>query len=481
MKSLYESSAYSVFNNFERISQVPRCSNHEEKISEFMYNFGQELGLETVKDEFGNVLITKEATPGYEDHEAVILQSHIDMVCEKTEDSNHDFTCDPIGLIVEDGFIHANNTTLGADDGIGVALAMAILEDKDIQHPKIEAIFTTTEETGMDGALGLSKDLLKGKNLINIDNEEDNMIIVGCAGGVGAVLEHKLDKKDAYAEVTNFQIKVAGLRGGHSGTMIGESRANAIKILNTILLKLKSVLKYSLAEINGGSKHNAIPSSAKAVIAVDNKDLELLDKEFNNIVIEINDKYLKREVDLELTLEKVEGNYTYIDDEVVKEILNSLEMFPHGVNTTDKELEIVRSSNNLAIVKTEGDVFKIQTSIRSSFGDDLEFLKNSVSNIADNFNYSIKFSDGYPMWVPNFDNHLLNVAKNSYKEIRNEEVEVAVIHAGLETGILSQKYPDMNMISMGPNIFDAHTPKEKLSVESTEFSFKLIKRIIKSL
>uniref|UniRef100_UPI0024ADD939 M20/M25/M40 family metallo-hydrolase n=1 Tax=Helcococcus kunzii TaxID=40091 RepID=UPI0024ADD939 len=253
------------------------------------------------------------------------------------------------------------------------------------------------------------------------------------------------------------------------------------KILNTILLKLKSVLKYSLAEINGGSKHNAIPSSAKAVIAVDNKDLELLDKEFNNIVIEINDKYLRREVDLELTLEKVEGNYTYIDDEVAKEILNSLEMFPHGVNTTDKELEIVRSSNNLAIVKTEGDVFKIQTSIRSSFGDDLEFLKNSVSNIADNFNYSIKFSDGYPMWVPNFDNHLLNVAKNSYKEIRNEEVEVAVIHAGLETGILSQKYPDMNMISMGPNIFDAHTPKEKLSVESTEFSFKLIKRIIKSL
>lgn len=481
MKSLYESSAYSVFNNFERISQVPRCSNHEEEISEFMYNFGKELGLETVKDEFGNVLIVKEATKGYEDHDAVILQSHIDMVCEKTEDSNHDFTCDPIELIVEDGFIHANNTTLGADDGIGVALVMAILEDKDIEHPRIEAIFTTTEETGMDGALGLSKDLLKGKNLINIDNEEDNMIIVGCAGGVGAYLERKLEKNTLDGEHTNFQIKVSGLKGGHSGTMIGESRANAIKILNSILLKLKSALKYSLSSIDGGSKHNAIPSSAKAIIAVNNTDLELLNKEFNNIVIEINDKYLKREVDIEIKLDEVQGDFIYIDDEVSKNILNSLEMFPHGVNTTDKELEIVKSSNNLAIVKTEDDVFRIQTSIRSSSADDLEFLKNSVAKIAENFDYEIKFTDGYPMWVPNFDNHLLNISKNSYKEIKNEEVEVAVIHAGLETGILSQKYPDVNMISIGPNIFDAHTPKEKLSVESTEFCFKFIKRIIKSL
>lgn len=481
MKTLFESSAYSVFKNFERISQIPRCSNDEEKISEFMYNFGKELGLETTKDEFGNVLIIKKATQGYECNDAVILQSHLDMVCEKTEDSSHDFTCDPIELKVNDGFLHANNTTLGADDGIGVALVMAILESEDIEHPQIEAIFTTTEETGMDGALGLSENILKGKNLINLDNEEDNMIIVGCAGGVGASLEHKIEKHTYNDKIINFQIKVSGLMGGHSGTMIGESRANAIKIINSILLKLKPSTHYLLSEINGGSKHNAIPSFAKAIIGVKDENLELLEKEFNNIIIEVNDKYLKREVDIEINLDEINGEYSYIDDEDAKEILNSIEMFPHGVNTMDKELDIVRSSNNLAIVSTQEDVFKIHTSIRSTFADDLDFLKNSVSDIADKFNYSIKFSDGYPMWVPNFDNELLDIAKDAYKELRNEDVEVAVIHAGLETGILSEKYPDIHMISMGPNIFDAHTPKEKLSLESTEFCFKYLKRIIKSL
>lgn len=479
MNKLVESSAHSVFKNFERISAVPRCSNNEDRISEFMFNFGKELGLDTTKDEFGNVLIKKPATKGFENKDTVVLQSHIDMVCEKTETSNHDFTCDPIELLVDGDFIHANETTLGADDGIGVALVMAILESNEISHPRIEAIFTTTEETGMDGAIGLSEKMLSGKHLINIDNEEDWMIIVGCAGGIGATLEKKISKK-ILENVSNYNIKVSGLQGGHSGTMIGESRLNAIKILNSLLLRLRSDLNIHLSEINGGTKHNAIPSLASSIIGVDLELEKKLMDIFNAISIEYKEKYLKREFDLEITIEKVDNQYDYIEEESAKNILNVLELFPHGVNTMDKDLDIVRSSNNLAIVRTE-ESFKIHTSIRSSHPGDMKELKNKVKDIASNFEFEINFSDGYPMWEPNFDNHLLETAKESYRQLKKSEAEVAVIHAGLETGILSKKYPNTNMISIGPNILGAHTPKERLSISSTEFCFEYLKHIIKNL
>lgn len=480
METLNSSSAKLVFENFEKISQIPRCSHDEEKISQFIYDFGLNLGYETKRDEFGNVIITKPASEGYEDHDTVVLQSHVDMVCEKTEDSIHDFTCDPIEWVIEGDIITAKDTTLGADDGAGVSLMLAILEDKNLQHPKLECLFTTTEETGMDGAIGLSDDALTGSNLINLDNEEDWIIIVGCAGGIQADLVKDFDRieKD---NLTNFRIKISGLQGGHSGSMIHEARLNAIKVLNSLLLKIKNNINFSLQLFVGGSKHNAIPSSAYAIIGVENQDIESFKELYDNLSQEIKDTNLKRELDLTFNLEEIDTNKFYIDDNISQKILKLVQIFPHGVNTVDKDLDIVKSSNNLAIVRTDENSFKLQTSIRSTDEQDLEYLKNEVNTLAENDEFTISFSDGYPMWKPNFDNKLLNIAKETYKDLRDELPEVQVIHAGLETGIFSQKYPHMNMISMGPTIRGAHTPSESISIKSTEFSYEYLKTLLKNL
>lgn len=481
MEQLKQSTAYAVFKNFEKISQIPRCSNDEEKISEFIYDFGKRLGLDTKRDDTGNVLIVKPASPSFEGHDPVILQAHLDMVCEKTEDSLHNFTCDPIDIVIDGDFIKAKDTTLGADDGAGVALMMAILEDNKLEHPKLECIFTTTEETGMDGALALSDQWLTGKNLINLDNEEDWIVIVGCAGGINAYLDLDLNFVET-RNLNNFQIKVSGLRGGHSGSTIGEVRLNAIKLLDSLLIKLQNELPLKLSKIEGGSKHNAIPSMANAIIGVEAEDVESLKEHFEAISLELKDLYLKRELDLEFTLEEVEKeDDLYIDDEQAKLILRSLSTFPHGVNSYDKELNIVRSSNNLAKVRTTEGSFYIETSIRSSHDQDLEDLKDAVKKQAELYGYKIRFSEGYPMWKPEFETELLDKAVSTYKSIRNEDMEVLVIHAGLETGILSQKYPDVHMIAMGPTITGAHTPNEQWSISSTEFIFEYLKTLLKNL
>lgn len=481
MEALRNSSAYSVFKNFEAISQIPRCSNDEEKIVEYVYQFGKKLGLETSKDEFGNILIIKPATEGYGSHETVVLQAHVDMVCEKTEDSMHNFSCDPINLQIDGDLIHAKDTTLGSDDGIGVALMMAILENNKIEHPRLECLFTTTEETGMDGALGLSDQLLTGKHLINLDNEEDWIVIVGCAGGINSYLTLDFDYQEL-PDLSKFKIKVSGLQGGHSGSMIGESRGNAIKILDSVLLKVKKQINFKLQAIQGGSKHNAIPSLAYADIAVNTEDIENLTRVFTEVSYEIKNQNIKRELDLQITLEPIHTyNDKYIDDVSSAKILKIISTFPHGVNTVDRELDIVKSSNNLAIVQTKKDQFLLQTSIRSSDLTDMDFLKNEVKNQAENNGFGITFSEGYPMWKPNFDNPLLNKAKEVYRQVSGKEIEVLVIHAGLETGILSEKYPEMNMIAIGPTILGAHTPRERLSISSTELVFEYLKTLIKNL
>ncbi|MGY3776296.1 aminoacyl-histidine dipeptidase [Helcococcus sueciensis] len=480
MEELSNSSAKQVFDNFIKISQIPRCSNDEEKISKYVYNFGLNLGYESTRDEYGNVIIIKPASEGYEDHDTVILQSHLDMVCEKTEDSNHDFTCDPIDLYVEGDILKARDTTLGADDGAGVALMLAILEDKSLQHPKLECLFTTTEETGMDGALGLSENVLTGKNLINLDNEEDWIIIVGCAGGVRAEAFKEFERVEK-DNLINFKIKVSGLQGGHSGSMIHEARANAIKLVDSLLLKIKNKVNFSLHTFDGGSKHNAIPSSSFAIIGIDNNDVEEFKNAYEEYSKEIKDSNLKRELDLVFDLEEIDADNLYIAEDASQKILKLVQIFPHGVNTMDKELGIVKSSNNLAIIRTSDNSFNLETSIRSSDSEDLDYLCDEVKKLGENDGFKVSFSEGYPMWKPNFDNELLNIAKDTYKDLRNEDVEVLVIHAGLETGIFSEKYPDINMISMGPTITGAHTPAESISIKSTEFSFEYLKTLLKNL
>lgn len=480
MQELKNSSSYSVFKNFEDINQIPRCSNDEEKISEFMYQFGKKLGFETTKDHVGNVIIIKPATKGYENHDTVTLQSHVDMVCVKDDDSNHDFTCDPIEMIIDGDFIKANKTTLGADDGIGVALTMAILEDDTLEHPQIEALFTTTEETGMDGVIGLSEEALIGKKLINLDNEEDWKVFVGCAGGAGARLTKEFNRIKV-ENTKNYELRLTGLQGGHSGSMIHENRMNANKELASIVNKLKNEFNLYISSIKGGIKQNAIPANAIYELAVDIDEANEFEDKFEKLKYEFVEKGLKREPDLNLSLISTGKELDFFDEDSQAKILRSIQLLPHGVNTMDKELDIVKSSDNVAIIETNKENIEILISIRSSDPDDMKDLSNRISEIAKNNEFEIELRDRYPIWKPKFDSELLDVTKKVYKDLTNDEIEVAVIHAGLETGTLSEKYPDVEMISIGPTTHGAHTPLERVSIKSVEFVFNYLKELLKNL
>lgn len=480
MQELKNSTASLVFKHFETINQIPRCSHDEEKISQFMYDFGKKLGYETIRDDFGNVIIIKPATKGFENSDTVTLQSHLDMVCVKTDDSNHDFSCDPIDMYIDGDFIKSKGTTLGSDDGIGVALTMAILEDKELEHPEIEALFTTTEETGMDGVKGLSDSILKGKKLINLDNEEDWKVFIGCAGGAEARLIKNFDRVEK-SDYINFEIKLYGLQGGHSGSMIHENLLNANKELVAIVKALCTKFDLLLIEVKGGSKQNAIPTNAEYKIGIKKSEKDKFLEEFEKLKTAFLEMKIEIEPSINIEIKELDEEKKYIDKEDTKNILDVIEKLPHGVNSVDNNLKIVKSSNNLAILKTDENELYIHTSIRSSDAKDMDELSEKIVSTGKEFGFEAKFNDRYPMWEPKFDTELLSATKKVYKQLTNEEIEVAVIHAGLETGTLSQKYPNIEMISIGPTTTGAHTPAEQVSITSVEFVFKYLKELLKNL
>lgn len=480
MQELKNSTAALVFKHFESINQIPRCSHDEEKISQFMYNFGKQLGYETTRDEFGNVIIIKPATKGFENSDTVILQSHLDMVCVKTDDSDHDFACDPIDMYIDGDFIKARGTTLGSDDGIGVALTMAILEDKDLEHPEIEALFTTTEETGMDGVKGLSDNILRGKKLINLDNEEDWKVFVGCAGGAEARLIKSFDRFEK-SQYTNFEIKLNGLQGGHSGSMIHENLLNANKELSSIIKDLFTKFDLLLIEVKGGSKQNAIPTNSEYKIGVKNSEKDEFLREFETLKSRLLEIKKRIEPSINIEINELNECRKYIDKEDSKNIIDAIIKLPHGVNSVDDNLNIVKSSNNLAILKTNENEFYIHTSIRSSDSKDMDELSEKIVLTGKEFGFEAKFNDRYPMWEPKFNTKLLEATKKVYRNLTNKDIEVAVIHAGLETGTLSQKYPNIEMISIGPTTTGAHTPSEQVSITSVEFVFKYLIELLKNL
>lgn len=480
MINLFESTASNVFKNFDNISKIPRCSGNEKNISNFIKNFGISLGLETKQDEFLNVLIVKPATKGYENHDSVVLQGHFDMVCEKTVDSFHNFCTDPIKTIVEGDFVRADKTTLGADNGLGISMAMSILEDNTVEHPRLECIFTATEETGMDGAIGLSPKWLTGKKLLNIDTEDDDIIIVGCAGGLTGTV--KLDVvREEVPNLLNYKLNISGLKGGHSGLMIGELHLNGIKLLNEVVMKLSNSNDVHIQKVSGGTKHNAIPTQAEYIVGINPENVEKFIKEFKTIKNEIKETYIKREPDVELEIKEISSDNLYYTKDISKNYLRLIQLFPHGVNKMTENSDLVQSSNSLAIVSEQDDKITILTSLRSYAKLDMEEMVKNINAIVESQNTTVEFGEGYPMWQPDFNSDLLNLVKETYKEMRGEDVKVSTIHAGLETGILSEKYPKMSMISMGPNIRGAHTPEEKFSISSTEFIYELLKNILKKL
>lgn len=455
-----------VFHYFREISDIPHESHNEKAISDYIYNFGKKLGLETKQDDILNVYIRKPATKGYENKPGIILQGHMDMVCEKATSSNHNFATDKIEWVIKDDLIFANDTTLGADDGIAVAMAMAILEDENLVHPELEVIITVAEETTMGGALGLEKGLLKGKYLFNIDSEEEGILTLGSAGGT--LFKTNLELKFENREVELVKLHFDGYFGGHSGMEIGKNRRNMIKTIAEFIKESG----LSIASVDCGNKDNAIPRVGELVI----ENSSSLDE----LIAKFTEKYNGEE---QLTIDKKEIFKGKVLTNSLKDVLvEVLEALPTGVNTQD-ETGII-SSSNLAIVQTTENEILIRDSIRSASISILEEMKNSFAKIAEKFCLNYEFAGGYPSWEKKENSSLQKYANKVYKDLTGKEFENIIIHAGLECGAIYEKYPNLELISFGPDIRGAHTPKENISISSTErvydFTLKLIEEIAKN-
>ncbi len=455
-----------VFHYFRELSDIPRESHNEKAVSDYIYNFGKKLGLETKQDDILNVYIRKPATKGYENKPGIILQGHMDMVCEKATSSKHNFATDKIEWVVKDDLLFANNTTLGADDGIAVAMAMAILEDETLVHPELEVLITVTEETTMAGALGLEKGLLKGKYLFNIDSEEEGILTLGSAGGT--LFKTNLELKFENKEVELVKLHFDGYLGGHSGMEIGKNRRNMIKTIAEFIKESG----LSISSVNCGNKDNAIPRVGEIVIENSPKLDELIAK--------FTEKYNGEE---QLTIDKKEVFIGKVLTNALRDTLvEILEELPTGVNTKD-ETGII-SSSNLAIVQTTENEIIIRDSIRSSSLSILADMKSSFSKIGEKFGLNYEFSGGYPSWEKKENSTLQKYANKVYKELTGKEFENIIVHAGLECGAIYEKYPNLELISFGPDIRGAHTPQENLSIPSTErvydFTLKLIEEIAKN-
>ncbi|MBF1295202.1 beta-Ala-His dipeptidase [Parvimonas micra] len=455
-----------VFHYFRELSDIPRESHNEKAVSDYIYNFGKKLGLETKQDDILNVYIRKPATKGYENKPGIILQGHMDMVCEKATSSKHNFATDKIEWVVKDDLLFANNTTLGADDGIAVAMAMAILEDETLIHPELEVLITVTEETTMAGALGLEKGLLKGKYLFNIDSEEEGILTLGSAGGT--LFKTNLELKFENKEVELVKLHFDGYLGGHSGMEIGKNRRNMIKTIAEFIKESG----LSISSVNCGNKDNAIPRVGEIVIENSPKLDELIAK--------FTEKYNGEE---QLTIDKKETfNGKILTNALKNTLVDILEELPTGVNSKD-ETGII-SSSNLAIVQTTENEILIRDSIRSSSLSIFADMKSSFTKIAEKLGLKHEFLGGYPSWEKKENSTLQKYANKVYKDLTGKEFENIVVHAGLECGAIYEKYPNLELISFGPDIRGAHTPQENLSIPSTErvydFTLKLIEEIAKN-
>ncbi len=474
-----------VWGFFYDITQIPRPSKKEEKILAYLLDFARKNNLEYKQDEAGNILITKPANKGREDAPVVILQSHVDMVCEKNSDVVHDFDNDPIQTIIDGDWVKTKGTTLGADNGIGMAAALAVLASDDVSHGKIEALFTVDEETGLTGANMLSPDLLSGQILLNLDTDEEGDLYIGCAGGKGTKAYFQYD---ADAEVPKgyfwFKVDVSGLRGGHSGSDIDKGLGNANKILNRYLYSLLDE-KYSLvvSAIGGGNLHNAIAREAYAIVGVKQSYKEEVRVLLNIFIDQLENEYKGIEPNLKLSMESVVQPNRNMKYEVGKNLIKAIYACPHGVIGMSHEIEgLVETSTNLASVKMlDNDTIEIGTSQRSSVESKKQDIVNMVNSVFSLAGADIVHSEGYPGWQPNTDSKILKVSKEVYEKLYGVTPGVKAIHAGLECGLFLEKYPHLDMISFGPDIRDAHSPDEKMNVTSVSKFWNYLVGILESL
>lgn len=473
-----------IWSYFYDITQIPRPSKKEEKIIAYLLDFAKKHNLESKQDKAGNVLITKEATQGKENLPTVILQSHVDMVCEKNADIEHDFDKDPIETYIDGEWLKAKGTTLGADNGIGVAAQLAVLASQDIAHGKIEALFTVDEETGLTGAFALEKNLLTGGILLNLDTEEEGEIYIGCAGGKGTKAYFSYKPKETPKGHFWFKVAVKGLKGGHSGSDIDHGLGNANKILTRFLYQfIDKKYKMVVSEIDGGNLHNAIAREAYAVAGVKNKYKETLRIELNHLLAQVQDELKHTDPNVTITLESTDAPKEVIGAKKVRKLVMAIYACPHGVVEMSRDIPgVVETSTNLASIKMrKNNIIEIGTSQRSLTESSKLDILNMVSSVFNLAGAKVENSEGYPGWKPNPQSPILKIAKDEYKKLYNKFPEVKVIHAGLECGLFLEKYPELDMISIGPTMRDVHSPDEKVEIASVgkwwDFFVKLLENL----
>lgn len=469
-----------IWENFERINAIPRGSKKEDKIIEFMVEFGRKLGLETTVDPVGNVIIRKGATPGMEDRKTVVLQSHLDMVHQKNEDTDFDFDLEGIQMLVDGDWVKAKGTTLGADNGIGVAAIMGILQGKDIDHPDIEALFTIDEETGMTGAQGLQEGYLKGEILLNLDTEEDDEIDIGCAGGIDVTASRNYETTPPSEGSEGFRVTVKGLQGGHSGMDIHKGLGNANKIMNEILMHLGSGIQ--LGQIKGGSLRNAIPRESFAQVMVPGPLREEVQGKFEQVAESIKTRFKSIEPELSLSLSRSEDLEKVLSGKDQQALLESLDGAHNGVYRMSPEIpDLVEASNNIAKVTVAGGSMVVECLTRSSVEESKTELTEVLRFNFEAHGFEVGLSGSYPGWSPNRNSPILKVLTRLYSDLFSEEPKVVACHAGLECGIIGSHYPEMDMISFGPTIRGAHSPDERVSVSSTERFWTYLREILKNI
>lgn len=472
-----------VLEYFEELTKIPRCSGKEKRISDYLVDFAKERNFEVIQDDALNIIIRKPGTEGYEDAPVVIIQGHMDMVCEKTSNSCHDFDKDPLSLRIDGDMLKATDTTLGGDNGIAVAYALALLDSSNIPHPPLEILITTEEEIGMEGASRINPENITGEILINIDSEEEGIILVSCAGGLMVSVSLPIDWNHSNEEYTPFILKVKGLKGGHSGMEINKERGNSNRILGRVLSIIDKEMDLYLSAINGGSKTNVIPREAEAIILIYEKDeLKLIDKinEINKIIkneLKISDPNVS--IEIKKQSKKIDAIFS---EETKRRVIFLLNMIPNGVQTMSIEIErLVQSSNNLGIVYTSDNNVVFETAIRSSIKSLKYEIFNRLDIAAEMVNAKVEVGLEYPEWQYKKDSYILDTFERVYEKRYGEKPEITGIHAGLECGLLSEKLGDIDMISFGPNIYDVHTPEESLSISSVNRTWEYLLEVLKEI
>ena len=469
-----------LWNNFSDLNAVPRASKKEERVIAFMVAFGKKLGLETIVDPIQNVIIKKSASPGMENRKTVVLQSHLDMVHQKNSDTKFDFDKEGIKMLIQDGWVTADGTTLGADNGLGVAAIMSVLESNEIAHPAIEALFTIDEETGMTGAKGLQGDYLNGEILLNLDTEEDDEIDIGCAGGVDVTATKNYEEIKLDGNCKAFKISVTGLRGGHSGMDIHRGFGNANKIMNQIFEATQNIA--NIAQIKGGSLRNAIPRESFATLVCDTKNAATFIAKAEEVSSQIKKGFLTIEPNLICSIEAIHCPLTAMSNADQSLLIEAVKNAHNGVFKMSEEMKgLVEASNNIAKINLANGSIEIGCLTRSSVEKSKEEVANQLTESFEKEGFKVILSGSYPGWKPNASSSILDVMSNLYENLFDKKPDIVACHAGLECGILGTHYPDMDMISFGPTIKGAHSPDERANIKSAQKFWKYLLETLKNI